>query len=164
MTLSLSARSHGIVQSEIRNMSIESDRVNGINLSQGICDLDLSPQVRQGAVEAIRSGANHYTRYDGVSALRQAISAKMKRYNHIQADAETDIVVSAGSTGAFYCACMALLDPGDECIIFEPYYGYHINTLLAVNAVPLYVPPILRIGPSRRKISNAPSPRARRAS
>jgi len=140
MTLSFSARSHGIVQSEIRNMSIESDRVNGINLSQGICDLDLSPQVRQGAVEAIRSGANHYTRYDGVPALRQAISAKMKRYNHIQAEAETDIVVSAGSTGAFYCACMALLDPGDECIIFEPYYGYHINTLLAVNAVPLYVP------------------------
>jgi aminotransferase len=47
--------------------------------------------------------------------------------------------VSAGSTGALYCTCLALLDPGDEVILFEPYYGYHVNTLLAVEAVPRYV-------------------------
>ena len=57
----------------------------------------------------------------------------------ISADPESEIIVSAGSTGAFYCACLALLNPGDEVILFEPYYGYHINTILAAEAVPTYV-------------------------
>jgi aminotransferase len=140
MSLSISDRSGGIVQSEIRNMSIECDRVSGINLSQGICDLELPKEVRLGAEEAMRNGANHYTRYDGFQELREAISSKMLGYNHVPSNSETDIIVSAGATGAFYCACLALLNPGDEVIIFEPYYGYHINTLLAANAVPVYVP------------------------
>src|SRR5207244_3259660 len=59
--------------------------------------------------------------------------------NRIVADPETEIIVSTGSTGSFYCACLALLNPGDEVILFEPYYGYHVNTLLAVEAVPSYV-------------------------
>jgi len=139
MSLSISARSHGIVQSEIRNMSIECDRLNGINLSQGICDLKLPTSVRLGAEEAMLNGANHYTRYDGFSDLRKAISSKMLTYNHVQSDPETDIIVSAGATGAFYCACLALLNPGDEVLIFEPFYGYHINTLLAADAIPVYV-------------------------
>jgi aminotransferase len=54
-------------------------------------------------------------------------------------DSESEIVVSAGATGAFYCACLALLNPRDEVILFEPYYGYHISTLVAVGAVPKYV-------------------------
>ena len=63
----------------------------------------------------------------------------MKDYNGIDTDPESEIIVSAGSTGAFYCACLALLNPGDEVILFEPYYGYHINTILAAEAVPTYV-------------------------
>ena len=54
---------------------------------------------------------------------------KMKVYNGIDTDPESEIIVSAGSTGAFYCACLALLNPGDEVILLEPYYGYHINTI-----------------------------------
>ena len=52
---------------------------------------------------------------------------------------ETEIIVSAGATGALYCACLALLNPGDEVIVFEPFYGYHISTLVATGAVPVYV-------------------------
>ena len=48
-------------------------------------------------------------------------------------------MVSAGTTGALYCACLALLDPGDEVILFEPFYGYHVSTLVATQAVPVYV-------------------------
>jgi aminotransferase len=140
MSLSISERSNGIVQSEIRNMSIECDRVNGINLSQGICDLELPTEVRLGAEEAMRAGANHYARYDGFAELRKAIASKMLAYNKVASNPETDIIVSAGATGAFYCTCLALLNPGDEVIIFEPFYGYHINTLLAANAVPVFVP------------------------
>ncbi|HUE99540.1 MAG TPA: pyridoxal phosphate-dependent aminotransferase [Anaerolineales bacterium] len=138
MALNLSYRSSQIIQSEIRNMSIECERVNGINLSQGICDLELPLPVKLGATEAISGGINHYTRYDGLSELREAISRKLMRDNGIHADPEKNIVVSGGSTGAFYCACLALLNPGDEVILFEPYYGYHVNTLLAVDAVPVY--------------------------
>src|SRR5207245_4059220 len=52
---------------------------------------------------------------------------------------ESDIVVSAGSTGAFYCACLALLNPGDEVIVFEPFYWYHVQTLIALEVVPALV-------------------------
>lgn len=140
MSLQLSKRSEGIVQAEIRVMTIECERVGGINLAQGVCDTGVPLSVAQGAKQAIDQGINSYTRYDGLAELRQAIGQKIFAYNKIVADHETEITVSAGSTGAFYCACLALLDPGDEVILFEPYYGYHVNTLLAVDAVPRCVP------------------------
>jgi aminotransferase len=121
-------------------MSIECERVGGINLSQGVCDTPIPDEVRSAAQAAIESGPNSYTRYDGIPELRRALAMRLERYNRLRADPEGEIVVSAGSTGAFYCACMALLDPGDEVILFEPFYGYHVNTLLAVDAVPTYVP------------------------
>ena len=139
MSLTLSKRAEGIVQAEIRVMTIECEKVGGINLAQGVCDVGVPSPVVRGAQKAIDDGFNCYTRYDGLGELREAIALKMKNYNGIVADPETEITVSAGSTGAFYCACLALLDPGDEVILFEPYYGYHLNTLLAVDVVPRYV-------------------------
>jgi aminotransferase len=139
VTLSLSKRSSRIEQAEIRAMSIECEKVGGINLAQGVCDTQVPFPVREESHRGIENGTNSYTRFDGLAQLREAIARKILQYNGIKADPETDIVVSAGSTGAFYCACLALLDPGDEVILFEPYYGYHLNTLLAVEAVPRYV-------------------------
>jgi len=120
-------------------MSIECDRVKGIDLSQGVCDLGLPLAVKNGAKEALDKGLNQYTRYDGIDELRRSIAKKMKRFNNIQAHPDENIIVSCGATGAFYSACLALLNPGDEVIFFEPYYGYHINTLLAVGAKPVFV-------------------------
>lgn len=139
VSLSLSKRHEWVSQSEIRNMSIECDRLGGINLSQGVCDLEVPRLVRQGAQEAMDAGINTYTRYDGLTELREAIAHKQKLFTGMEVKAESEIIVSAGTTGAFYCACLALLDPGDEVIIFEPYYGYHISTLVATQAVPVYV-------------------------
>lgn len=139
MGLSVSKRTRFLSQSEIRNMSIECDKIGGVNLSQGICDLECPDPVKKGAHFAIDSGINHYTRYDGLEELRKAIAVKEWKYNRIKADPEKNIIASAGATGAFYCACLALLNPGDEVIIFEPFYGYHVNTLLAADAVPKYV-------------------------
>ena len=139
MPLSFSRRAEGITQAEIRVMAIECEKVRGINLAQGVCDTEAPLPVRRGAQSAIDKGINSYTRYDGLAELRQAIARKMREYNGIIADPETEVTVSGGSTGAFYCACLALLDPGDEVILFEPYYGYHVNTLEAVEAVPTYV-------------------------
>jgi aminotransferase len=136
---SIKRRAALIVQSEIRAMSIECEKANGINLAQGVCDTEVPLPVRRGAHLAIDTGMNSYTRFDGVDALRAAIAHKMRDYNNIVADPETDITVSAGSTGSFYCACLSLLDAGDEVILFEPYYGYHLNTLLVVGAIPSYI-------------------------
>jgi aminotransferase len=83
--------------------------------------------------------------------LRSAIAKKLRAYNRVDVDPETEVVVTSGSTGAFYAACLALLDEGDEVILFEPFYGYHLNTLLAVNAVPKFVrmrPPDWRFDPA----------------
>ncbi len=139
MALSIGKRTDSIVQSEIRNMSIECDRAGGINLSQGICDLPVPEPVRQGAHDAIEAGVNQYTRYDGLAELRAAIAEKLVSYNRIPADPAKNITVSSGSTGALYSAGLALMNPGDEVILFEPYYGYHLNTILALDLVPRYV-------------------------
>ena len=139
MSLKLSNRREWVAQSEIRNMSIECDRAGGINMSQGVCDMEVPSQVLAGAKQAMDSGTNIYTRYDGLPELRKAIAKKQQRFSGIEVDPETEIIVSAGSTGVLYCACLALLDPGDEVIVFEPYYGYHMKTLIATQAVPVYV-------------------------
>jgi aminotransferase len=139
MALSLSDRHEWVMQSEIRNMSIECDRNCGINLSQGVCDTEVPLVVRRGAQDAIDAGINTYTRYDGLDELRIAIAGKQKRFTGLDLDPAREIVVSSGSTGALYCACLALLNPGDEVIVLEPYYGYHISTLVATQAVPVYM-------------------------
>jgi aminotransferase len=129
-----------ILQSEIRSMSVECERVGGVNLAQGVCDTELPPLVAQGAIEAINSGRNTYTRLDGIAPLREAISGKLAAFNGIRANPDTEILVTAGATGALYAASLALLDPGDEIILFEPFYGYHWNTMLSLRAVPVAVP------------------------
>ncbi len=53
---------------------------------------------------------------------------------------DTELLVASGATGALYAACIALLDPGDEVILFEPFYGYHANTLLSLRVSPVVVP------------------------
>jgi len=128
-----------ILQSEIRSMSVECDRIGGVNLAQGVCDTELPPPAARGAVDAIDRGLNTYTRLDGIAPLRAAIAAKLSAFNGIRADPETEILVTSGATGALYTAALALLDPGDEVILFEPFYGYHWNTMLSLRAVPVAV-------------------------
>ena len=120
-------------------MSVECERADGLNLAQGVCDTPVPAPVRLGAQRAVDEGINSYTRFDGLPKLRTAIANKMDRYNGIKADAESEIIVSSGSTGSFYSACLALLNPGDEVVLFEPFYGYHLNTLLSVEASPTFV-------------------------
>jgi len=139
MPRSLSRRAQVLRASPIRTMSVECARVGGINLAQGVCDTPVPPAVRQAAQAAIEAGANVYSRAEGVDALRQQLAAKLRRHNGLDYDWESELVVTSGATGAFYVAALALLEPGDEVILLEPYYGYHANTLHAVDAVPRYV-------------------------
>ena len=138
--LHLSEIAPRIIQSEIRSMTVECDAVGGVNMAQGVCDTPLPEVVMEAAIQAIRDGYNIYTRLDGVAVLRQAIAEKLARHNGLVADPNKEILVTSGATGAMASACMALLDPGDQVILFEPFYGYHRSTLLSMRAEPVIVP------------------------
>ncbi|AGP38553.1 pyridoxal phosphate-dependent aminotransferase [Sorangium cellulosum] len=134
-----SDRAARLAQSDIRTMTLACAKVHGINMSQGVCDTPVPSVILQAVKEAMDRGCNTYSRFDGIVELRHAIAAKLARHNGIAADPETDITVSAGATGAFQATCMALLNPGDEVLLFEPFYAYHAQAILAVEAVPRYV-------------------------
>lgn len=125
--------------SEIRAMTQACAKAGGVNMAQGVCDTPVPSVVIRAAEQAMRSGNNSYSRFDGLAELRQAIADKLARDNRVRADAEIEVTVSAGATGAFHCACLALFNPKDEVIVFEPYYQYHLSALLAVEAVPVVV-------------------------
>jgi aminotransferase len=138
--LALSELAPRAMQSEIRAMTAECDRIGGINLAQGVCDTGVPEVVAEGAIRAIRDGHNIYTRMDGIARLRLAISAQVEKLRGLQYDPEREVVVTSGVTGAYHAAAMALLNPGDEVLLFEPMYGYHANTLLSMRVKPVIVP------------------------
>ncbi len=137
--LSLSLLAPEIFQSEIRAMSVECERLGGINLSQGVCDTPVPEVVQEGAVQAMRDGHNIYTRCDGIARLRQAIAQKQRRDYGLDYDPDREVMVSSGATAGLHAAAMALLNPGDEVLVFEPFYGYHVNTFdsLRIKWVPV---------------------------
>ncbi len=138
--LALSELAPGTVQSEIRAMSTACEEMGGINLAQGVCDTPVPGPVQQAAIQAIHDGHNIYTRLDGIGRLRNAIAAKQRRDYGLEYDAETEVLVASGATGGLHAACMALLNPGDEVILFEPFYGYHTATLRSLRMKPVLVP------------------------
>lgn len=137
--LGLSELAPRVAQSEIRAMSVESDRIGGINLAQGVCDTEVPQAVMEGAISAIRDGHNIYTRLDGIPRLRRAIAGKVERTLGLVADPEREILVASGATGAFHAVAMALFNPGDEVLLFEPFYGYHVGTLRSLRVAPVAV-------------------------
>jgi aminotransferase len=138
--LALSHLAPGTVQSEIRAMSVACEQIGGINLAQGVCDTPVPVPVQEAAIQAIQSGHNIYTRLDGIGRLRNAIAAKQQRDYGLSYDPEAEILVASGATGGFHAACMALLNPGDEVLLFEPFYGYHVSTLKSLRINPVLVP------------------------
>jgi aminotransferase len=138
--LTLSQLAPGTVQSEIRAMSVACEQMGGINLAQGVCDTPVPSVVEETAIQAIRAGHNIYTRLDGIARLRNAISAKQKRDYGLVYDPECEVLVASGATGGFHAAAMALLNPGDEVLLFEPFYGYHVSTLKSLRITPVLVP------------------------
>ena len=112
----------------------------GINLGQGVCDLDTPSPLQTGASESI-TGADRqtYTHYSGLPELRDQIRRKLADFNGLDYGAD-QVLVASGSSGAFLAAAMTVLDPGDECILFEPFYSYHYTTLKLLGVVPVCVP------------------------
>ncbi len=138
--LSLSELAPHTFQSEIRAMTTECDRMGGINLAQGVCDTPVPAVVEAAAMEAMRQGHNIYTRCDGNDRLRTAIARKQQRDYGLDYDPDREVMVTSGATAGLHVALLALLNPGDEVVLFEPFYGYHVNAIKSVRAVPVVVP------------------------
>ena len=147
----VAARMGGLVQSDIRRLTIECEKVGGINLGQGICDLPTHPLVAEGAIAAIKANQATYTHAMGLIELRRKISQKLQEFNGLKYNPETELCVTVGSSGAFASALFATLDPGCEAVLIEPYYGYHLNTLLLAGVTPRYA----RMDLARLKLDRA---------
>ncbi|MBT8349534.1 MAG: pyridoxal phosphate-dependent aminotransferase [Sulfurovum sp.] len=145
--MKLSNRAKNIAQSEIRAMSILCNEKNGLNMAQGLCDLEVPLPVVQGAKEGIDLGKNVYTSAYGNYKLRAAIAKKQNDF-YDQGIGVDNVLVSLGATGAFYATALSLLNEGDEVILFEPYYGYHVATLESIGCKIKYIrttPPLYEI-------------------
>ena len=138
--LTLSDLAPDTFQSEIRAMTTECDRLGGINMAQGVCDTPVPALIEEAAIGAIRDGQNIYTRCDGIARLREAIAAEQLRDYGLRYDPEREVMVASGATAGYHAAAMALLNPGDEVLVFEPFYGYHVNTLKSLRVNPVIVP------------------------
>lgn len=163
MSRSPARRLQGLVQSDIRRMTRECERVGGINLGQGICDLPTPPLVAEGAIAAVRARKATYSPPEGVRELRDAIATKLARDNGLAADPAGEIVVTVGASGAYAAAIHALLDPGDGILLFEPYYGYHLNAALVGGLEPHFLelaPPDFALTEQALRAALRPSTRA----
>lgn len=111
----------------------------GVNLAQGFPDFAAPEKMKEAAVEAIYRDINQYSVTWGAPSLRRAISEKTSRFYGVVPDPEREITVTCGATEAMIAALMALVDPGDEVIVFEPFYENYGPDAILVGATPIYV-------------------------
>lgn len=126
-------------ESVIREMTRICDAVGGYNLSQGFPDFPSPAAIKEAAINAINAGLNQYPVTFGEPELRQAISAKAAHYNHIQCDPQTEVTVTCGATEAMIATLKALINPGDEIVVFEPFYENYGPDAILSGATPRYV-------------------------
>lgn len=136
----LADRTKGLVQSNIRAVTLMLKDSGGINLGQGICDMPTPPSIKEAAKKAIDDDESIYSYYGGIDALRDSLVVKSSTYNKIPVSSPEEVMVTVGSTGAFVTAMFCLLNSGDEVIVFEPFYGYHINLLQVMGAKIRFIP------------------------
>ncbi len=135
----IAERVRSIRQSDIRRYSAICATVGGVNLSQGVCDQPAPNEVKSAAKQAIDDDHATYTNLRGIIELRRAIARKMHDFNGIECDPETEIAVTVGSAGSFACAVLSTLNTGNECIVFSPFYSYHVNLLALLDMGVRYV-------------------------
>ena len=116
-------------------MSALAVSTGSINLGQGFPDADGPPEMLAAAAEALASGANQYPPLAGIPALRQAIAAHDQRFWRLSWDPDAEIVATAGATEAIAASILALCEPGDEVVCFEPYYDSYAASIVLAGAV-----------------------------
>ena len=133
-------RTRGFQESVIRQMTRVCATEGGINLSQGLPEVEVPEEIQAAACEAIRSDYNQYSFTYGDPELRGVLAEKLSRSNGIQADPETEITITCGVSEALVASCLAVLNPGDEAVVFEPYYENYVPAITMAGATPRFVP------------------------
>jgi aminotransferase len=126
-------------ESVIREMTRLCLLHNGINLAQGFPDFPAPAALKEAACAAIQADINQYAITWGARPLREAIAAKYARFAGLGLDPERHITVACGATESMMAAIMAVVDPGDEVIVFEPFYENYGPDAILTGAVPRYV-------------------------
>lgn len=136
----LSRRVDHFVESVIRDMTRLSIKHDAVNLAQGFPDFPAPLELKRAAADAIMGDFNQYSITWGAKDLREEISRKALKYNHIEADPDTDVTVTCGSTEAMMASMLALINEGEEVVVFEPFYENYGPDAAVSGAVPRFVP------------------------
>ncbi len=137
MNSAIADRMSLIDSSGIRKVfALASKLKNPVNLSIGQPHFDVPEEVKRAAVEAIQSGLNKYTLTQGIPELREKIKAQQKEKRNINLE---EIMISSGTSGLLLLAFMCLINPGDEVIVFDPYFVMYKHLIRIVGGVPVFV-------------------------
>ena len=136
----VSKKANLFTESVIREMTREALKHGAVNLSQGFPDFAAPEDIKRVAMQAIEDDINQYAITWGARNFREAIAAKTKTYLDLDIDPETEITVTCGSTEGMIAAMMATVDPGEEVVIFEPFYENYAPDAILSDATPRYVP------------------------
>jgi N-succinyldiaminopimelate aminotransferase len=144
-------------------MSALAVRTGAINLGQGFPDTDGPREVIEAAVDALRGGQNQYPPGPGIPGLREAIATHQRRFYGLELDPDGEVLVTTGATEAIAAALLALCDPGDEVITFEPYYDSYAACIALAGATRRLVtlrPPGYAVDPDALAAAFTPRTRA----
>jgi aminotransferase len=136
----VSEKASRFTESVIREMTREALKYGAVNLSQGFPDFPAPEDIKERARQAITDDINQYAITWGAKDFREAIARKTEWYLGLNVDPETEITVTCGSTEGMIAAMMATVDPGDEVIVFEPFYENYGPDAILSDARPRYVP------------------------
>ena len=131
----LSPRLQGFTSTIFAEMSALAVQTGSINLGQGFPDVDGPALVRDAAKRAIDEGANQYPPGPGIPELRNAVRDHQRRFYRIELDADSEVLITTGATEAIAAAMLALLEPGDEVVVLEPYYDSYAATISMAGGV-----------------------------
>jgi len=134
------SRTHGFTESVIRGMTRLAAEHGAINLAQGFPNFPAPEVLKEAAIKAIRDDVNQYAITWGAKRLRHALARKYHDWYGMIVDPETEITITCGATEAMAAALMAVVDPGDEVVVFEPYYENYGPDAILCGARPVYVP------------------------
>jgi len=135
----ISAKAARFTESVIREMTRLAMKHGAVNLAQGFPDFPAPAEIKQAAADAIARDINQYAITWGAKPLRDAIAAKFARTQGIEVDPEREITVCCGSTEAMISAMLAVINPGDEVVVFEPYYENYGPDAILSGATPRFV-------------------------
>jgi len=134
------ARTHGFTESVIRGMTRLANEHGAINLAQGFPNFPAPEVLKEAAIAAIRADVNQYAITWGAKRLREALACKMQGFYGLAVDPETEITITCGATEAMAAVLLALVDPGEEVIVFEPWYENYGPDAVLCGARPITVP------------------------